>query len=523
MAVLIVGLFPDSASAIQLSGIYSSACEREIGIIMYVDDAKVQVLNLEGDIRNIRRFDIIYIAHYPMGKVIIPKISSRETLRIADIKTLYKNEPVDLVKGWLTDLADNKMSFLTTDGIETVIDTNDVWDIDFKEVGNTVQFDGNGSSGQFYFVHPYPFASCEKEEDSEGKLKIYPHHLLETPLLIKTELDRLQAGHEELGDYVREKKFYPRPQIHTNISTLAIWASANLRYGSSSTRNSNFIPVVRNESSDGLYKYQSVVITGAAPMPYSVHEEPQTQLYYSMKASYFHMSLMYDLIQEVTNKYRWQFEDLENHDDRENERLHLGGGFDYSHYALEYSLVFFNYAVRNDDLFHSRKFLLSRIGAFYSHRKIKVSLYYGFANGEDNEGEEDTLVPSDDASPEEIAYINYLNEQRDIRPDVYLRFRYYRLNLDFPSFTTLKPSYSLIYKRIKFEREPDIDGLGNFMYEGDSLTNAIYLNYEFPEEDLFLNGFVSVELTSNKRGITDLNDSSKRTYFKGGVSVGLVF
>ena len=135
------------------------------------------------------------------------------------------------------------------------------------------------------FVHPYPFAGCENEE-KVGLRQIYPQHLLEDPLLIKAELDRLHQGYEALEVNVREKVFYPEPQVFTNISTLSIWGNMNLRYGSSTTRNSSFVPAIRSELSEGLYKYQRAIVTGTAPMPYSVHEEPQTQFYYAMKSGY---------------------------------------------------------------------------------------------------------------------------------------------------------------------------------------------------------------------------------------------
>jgi len=297
-----------------------------------------------------------------VGKVNIPRIIPNGDIKITEIKTLYKNRVADLVKGWMTNYSDTKISFLTTEGIETVIDTGDVWDISFKEQKETIFFSGNKETKQFHFVHPYPFASCEDKNEEGEKLKIYPQHLLETPLLIKSELDRLESGYKKLESYVKEKIFYPKPQLYTNSATLALWANANNRHGSSTARNSSFIPVVRNELSEGLYKFQRVIVTGSAPMPYSIHEEPQTQLYYSMKSSYFHMSIMYDFIQLLTSDYKWQPGDLKNSDDRQNETFHIGAGFDYRNFAIEFSLADINYAVRHEGLFHSDRFNLGRWG-----------------------------------------------------------------------------------------------------------------------------------------------------------------
>lgn len=500
LLLVLSALFADNLSAIQLSAVYSSACEREIGIIMNVDDSKIKLLNLDGVIKDIKRFDIIYMAHYPIGKIKIPKIEPSTDMQITDVKTLYKNEIVDLVKGWMTNYSENKISFLTTNGFETVIDINDVWDINFKEQNETIVFNGNISSKRYYFVHPYPFASCNGKGSDD--LNIYPQHLLETPLLIKNELDRLQLGYEELQKYVREKIFYPRPQIYSNITTLGIWSSAGLRYGSSSARNSNYIPAVRNELSEGLYKFQRVIITGADTMPFSVHEEPQTQFYYAMKASYFHMSFMYDLNRFITSDYKWQIEDLNSYDNRENDLMHVAGGFDLGNFAIEAAIVTTKYAVRDNELFHQSGLTFIKWGLFYSHRLINSSLYFTYRANDEEVDEEAT-----EESDKEMIYIP-------------MYYKFYRFNLDVPSYNDIKVSYSLIYKSVDFDEEIT---LGDFMYESRAITNAFYINYDFKEEDLFLKSFISYERLQNRSGLDGFTSEHKYNYFKGGIGVGLVF
>jgi len=73
-----------------------------------------------------------------------------------------------------------------------------------------------------------------------------------------------------------------------------------------------------------------------------------------------------------------------------------------------------------------------------------------------------------------------------------------------------------------FEKK-QYDGLPIFAYEGEALTNALHLSYDFPAEDLFVKGFISVEMTKNRSGIAKLSDESQNSYLKGGLSIGLVF
>ncbi|MDP7475362.1 MAG: hypothetical protein QF859_05305 [Candidatus Marinimicrobia bacterium] len=510
--------------AIQYSAVYTSACERKIGIILKVDDSKIFLLDLNGEIKQMRRFDIIYMAYYPVGQLNIPKIEVSEHINTTVIKTLYKNRVTFLLEGWMINFSDNKMSFLTSEGTETVIDKNVIWDISFKKHDRSIPFKNKDDEIPIRFVHPYPFAGCENEE-KVGLRQIFPQHLLEDPLLIKAELDRLHQGFEALEVNVREKVFYPEPQVFTNISTLSIWGNLNLRYGSSTTRNSSFVPAIRSELSEGLYKYQRVIVTGTAPMPYSVHEEPQTQFYYAMKSGYFHFSLMYDLNRLLVgdSRYKWQANDILEADDRQNEISHLGAGFDYGNFAIDYTSASINYGVRHDeDHFHSDSMNLNRGSIFYRHRLLDVDLYFG-TDGKSDEKEEKEIVTPDGASPEEEAYFEYLRQQQALEPEVKKGYLFYRFNLNLKNFETIHPKYSLIFHRFNFKIGENSSGAGAFKYTGTSLTNALYLSSEFEEYDLLITGFISLEMTENESGITEYTEQHKANIAKAGISFGLVF
>ena len=524
LASLMQVLFSSSLLAIQYSAFYTSACEREIGIILKADDSKIFLLGLNGKIKQIRRFDIIYMAYYPVGQLNIPKIEASEHINTTTIKTLYKNRVTFLLEGWMINFSDNKMSFLTTEGTETVIDKNVIWDISFKKHDQKIPFKNREDEIPMRFVHPYPFAGCENEE-KEGLRQIFPQHLLEDPLLIKAELDRLHQGYEALEVNVREKVFYPEPQVFTNISTLSIWGNMNLRYGSSTTRNSSFVPAIRSELSEGLYKYQRVIVTGTALMPYSVHEEPQTQFYYAMKSGYFHFSLMYDLNRFLVgdSRYKWQANDILESDYRQNEISHLGAGFDYGNFAVDYTTASINYGVRHkEDHFHSDSMNLNRGSIYYRHRLLDVELYFG-TDGKSDEKERKEIVTPDDASPEEEAYFEYLRQQQALEPEVKKDFLFYRFNLNLKDFETIHPKYSLIFHRFNFKIGENRSGAGAFKYSGKSLTNALYLSSEIEEYDLLINGFISIEMIENESGITEYTEQRKANIAKAGISLGLVF
>ncbi len=106
VASLVLLLFSSRLLAIQYSAVYTSACEREIGIILKGDDSKIFLLDLNGEIKQMRRFDIIYMAYYPVGQLNIPKIEASEHINTTVIKTLYKNRVTFMLEGWMINFSD---------------------------------------------------------------------------------------------------------------------------------------------------------------------------------------------------------------------------------------------------------------------------------------------------------------------------------------------------------------------------------------------------------------------------------
>jgi hypothetical protein len=515
----------EKVEAVNISAVYSSACVRETGVIINVDENALQLMTLDGFIRNIPRFDIIYVATYPVGSIKIPEVVNPEDSEIITIKTVYQDQVVDMVEGWMIDYSEDQISFLTLSGTQTTIDTQDIWDIDITVSTGKVVFD-SVETDQYEFVHPYPFMHCQKEVNglvtAENPVHlIYPQHLLPEPLLIKKELDRLKEGYDQLRKYDNNKRFYPVPQIYGSDTTLGIWANLGNRYGSSRNRSNSFIPAIVSETNDGPFGFQSIFVTGSSPMFYSIHEEPQMQAYYKMKASYVHFSIMLDISRFTmgSEKYKWTPEDLETNDNRENEIFHMAGGFDYGSFALDVSIVnFVYYSIRHESEFFRDDMFLNKGSLSYHNRHLKMELNYGFAT----DSKDPPISLPDDATGPEAAYIEEYNAEQAAIPDFSTQFLIYRFNLELFNMGEFKPTYSLIYKSLDFEREENGEGEGEFVYNSRSLTNSLYISYPITRE-LLLSGYLSLELMEKEYGVTDLDEKSSHSYPKGGMSLALLF
>lgn len=521
LALLLLLLAAPAVHAINVAAVYSSACQRETGMIIDADDSKIRLLTLDGEIRRIDRFDIVYMAYYPVGEMPVPQVAYAEDIDLIEIKTIYEDEVVNLVKGWMIDAAEDRVSFLTVNGKETVLDYADIWDIDIMPLHDTIRFP-KVRKRQYRFVHPYPFQYCNGEAETDSAADpIYPQHLLEDPILIKKELDRLKEGYDRLKGFHNDKVYYPKPQVYGNDARLGLWAVFGARHGGTEYRKNNFIPEITSEYSSGPFGFQHILVTGNALMPSGVHEEPQMHFYYGLKADYVHFAIMVDFNRYVIgeSKYQWHAEDLLTNDHRDNDTLNVAGGFDYGHFAIDVSIWNrVQYGVRVGDNFHEGSLNLNKGGLFFENRTLRAELYYGFG---DDKKQEEIPVP-DNANPWEIAYIEAYNAYLAQQPPYVTDYVMARLNLTLFAFSPFNPRYSLIFREIDFRRELNLQGEGAFRYKGASLTNAVTFDYPFDDEIRFA-GFLSVEVLENRHGVSSLSDSDSTVFPKGGVSAALIF
>jgi hypothetical protein len=420
------------------------------------------------------------------------------------------------------------MSFLGLDGQEAMIRVDDIWDLEFAAEQQPVVF--SQSPARYRFAHPYPFRFCvdetgarspaaeapgEEAPGEEAPRTIFPQQILADPLLIKAELDRIQAGHKRLDGFAESKDFYAVPRVYGNDTRLGLWLNAGARYGSSRTRTNSLTPVLTSELSEGPFSFQRVLVAGAAPMPYSVHEEVQTQLYYRLKADYLHFSINYDVSRPLIGegRYKWRQDDLNSRDDRWNETSHLAGGFDYASFAVDLSLTNVGYALRDGPRFFEDDADLTKTGLLYQRESLKVEFYYGLAFDSKPKVEDVAKGSSDED-------IGAAQDELNKIADFSTVFKLYRLNISYAGTAADRFDFSLIQRTVKFHRLPIEGGSGEFLYRGRSLTGALYWSHAL-SADFGLIGMLAVEDQANRAGVAQLSGESYETFFKASVGVEL--
>ncbi len=367
--------FPSVSHALDIYGVYFGSCKREIGTIINVRDQSFDFLTVKGKIKSLPRYQAIYLAAYPIDLLPISNLSIKGKVDVYSIESRFGNKIKPLLKGWAVNFTEDQVSFLTVNRDEVLVDKVDIWNI--KKEKQPVDFRSSVRKfREISFMDPYPFSSCKREQK---KNIIAPQRLYSNAVDVKREFDRLQSGHQELAKFIRRKKFYPRPEVYENKSTLGLWLMSGARYGASKSRSNNFSPFLRNEVSLGAYSYQHLITTGSGPISDGTHLETQMHFYYRMKAEYVHLSVMADpSILLVGSQYKWKSEDMDSPDFRGNETIFIEFGFDYGRLSLELSPVMgFQTGIKFGNTFLESKMNIVRYGLRYTGLNYTMNLIGG--------------------------------------------------------------------------------------------------------------------------------------------------
>ena len=232
MLAAVVGvLAPRTAEALSVQAVYRTACDRELGVILRVDKRVVQLLRFDGTIESIPRHEIVSIAYYPVTQLPLRQLPAHPSVPQLRVETLYRGEVSRLALGWPIDYSDTKIAFLLETGEDILIDRDSVWSVTV-EAGEPAP--PLRSTPEVEFAHPQTAGFCPEPTPPTGaQRRVFAQQILDDRVVIKRELDRLQAGYEELTVLISDQKFYPVPQIYRNRTELGLWVSLFSRYGGS--------------------------------------------------------------------------------------------------------------------------------------------------------------------------------------------------------------------------------------------------------------------------------------------------
>lgn len=485
LIVFLLGFSP-TAFAVNVMAVYTAACKRELGTIIRVNDHMVDFLTLSGQTKQIRSHEIIYLAYYPLDQLPLSNDIQPNRVDRVHVFTKHDNEIVPLTRGWPIGFTKDKIAFLTDRGQETLISRRNIYQIKMSKLKSNIRLKRKKGK-RFNFIHPYIFSHCDRPNKKSAT--IYPQQVLSNTIMIKRELDQLERGHQGILRYHREQDFYPVPEVHKNETSLALWHSFGSRYGSSTRRTNNVTPLLTDAYSSDIFDYQHLFSTGSGPMLYAMHEEPQTHVYYTFKASYFHFSAMADpSLILVGKKYKWDAADFTRQGGLANPVTMIEMGFDVGNFSLDLYLTDLwqvgLYAAGNLTV---ENMSVPRLGFTYGNHKQKFQL---------SVGQGQTTVREAFGT----------NVAETLKGNL-LRFNYSSYHFNKMEFT-----YSFITRNIDYEST-------SLTYSDSSLTNALYGNYIYKTRYKF-GGMLSVEnFSQTMTGVSDYGE----TFLKVGGFASLSF
>ena len=488
---LVVFLTSLEAFSLNLTAVYTSACKRELGIVVNVDDHVIQYLNLDGKVISLRPHQVIFLAHYPIDQLPISRTIDFSAVPALKVNTQDGTEIKGLVSGWPIGFTKDKISFLTPQGRETMINRRNMFSLKYLKINKT-KFKQSSKKVHFSFVHPHVFRECPLEKVTTKRVtKVYPQQVLSDPIMIKREIDHLRAGYKHVKRYHREQDFYPVPEVYENATSLGIWQSFGSRYGSATHRSNNLTPVLTDSYSSDIFDYQHIFITGSAPIMFAMHEEPQTQAYYKFKSSYFHFSAMVDpSLMLVGRNYKWAIEDFEKDDDKLVSTGMIEMGFDFGKYTIDlYMGNSSHVGVFSQNSLLEETFSLPMLGFSYrSHNYVLQLLSGGGEYNADN--------------PPSV-------------PQEFIKMTGARANLSLYYWKFIDLTYSLILRNLTSESS-------NFKYDSQTMTHAGYASYKLFNR-YNLGGYLSLESHTRKFGATSLDSEESSNYIKAGAFISLSF
>ena len=474
--LLIVLLFcPFNASAIDITALYSTRCNRILGIPLDADASNIYFLKLNGEITKIPRYKVNVLATYPVDKLPIGKIETN-LMRPVDffkVFTKYNNKIVPYIQGHPVQFYQDKISFISNNGNEVIIDRNDIWKIDIENTPRKKNLPNRRSYKDYHFLHPHG-QGCEKPPiDQKQVIFIHPGEYTSNPIAIKRHMDHIPIQLDILRNYSEKQKFYAVPQIYKNLTSLGHWFSVGGRHGSSNHRKKNLTPTLSNEYSRGPFGYQHIFLTGSAPLNKLVHANVQSHFYYSFKAEYFKFSFFIDPnnILIPGEKYNWQQNDFNKTGSQhfESSMVHLG--FDFNSFSLGYSLgnlhngVYFSNHLKTESSKFNKYYLM------YQNHLFNTEFIYG-------------KTPDDGVGGD---------------------YQFWRYNLELDMWDDYSVSYSLVYYTYQYPHFAKTKGL----------TNALLGSYRWSHKYIFKT-MLGLELFGIK------GEKSHRSPYVG-ISINLIF
>lgn len=273
---MVLLLASSSARAVEIHTLVAENCRAESGVVVYVDDRLVTLINLDGRSTTWRRDEIASVVLHNSVDNPLASITLDERLSEHMYNVYLVGEDEAAFTGWAVGFIEELIVFLDLFGRTHVLAQEDI-DRMLRPSPLPVVYPPHA---RVELQFPRDYIECSSLAQSAG---IPPSRIIGDRIKVSDYFDAFQNSYHNLDSF-RERTFvYAKPFLYDERTRLGL---IYLR------RRSPTVPAYIHFSTGKPFGFQSYMLIGGAPIPWLPTVDPQLVLWSDLKSHLFHATFL---------------------------------------------------------------------------------------------------------------------------------------------------------------------------------------------------------------------------------------
>jgi len=269
-------LVTSSARAVEIHTLVTKNCQALSGVVVFVDDDSVMLIDLEGHSRLWRRDDITSVVLH--NSVDNPLASITLDARLDEhLYNVYLVDEEEVAfTGWAIGFIEELVVFFDLYGRTHVLEQDDI-DRMIRPSSIPIVYPPHAAVALQF---PRDYIECDKLATDAG---IPPSRIIGDRIKVSDYFDAFERRHLELESF-RERTFvYAKPFMYDQRTRLGLIYMA---------KRGPVVPAYIHFSTGNPFAFQSFMLLGGAPIPWLPTVDPKVVLWSDLKSHIFHATFL---------------------------------------------------------------------------------------------------------------------------------------------------------------------------------------------------------------------------------------
>lgn len=272
-----VWLGPDLAHALELHSVIDDRCQVSSGVLVHVDDTRVQLITMAGGHASIPIDSVRVLAIHKVLENPLPQITMDEPLRLLAREVRTGHDRSAGFVGWPVGFYDQLVIFFDTEGRSHVLEPQDIRSI--RSVSNLAPVLRPGTHAPAVLDFPPELFLCPLPRAEAG---LRPSRVLGDGIKIQDYLAKLRDRYNALDSFEERTHVYPRPLVFDPSTRLGL-----SYFGGQSGSIIKYMPLYFSWSTGRPYRFQSHSTIGVALSPWLPVVQPTMSFQSDVKSHFF--------------------------------------------------------------------------------------------------------------------------------------------------------------------------------------------------------------------------------------------